>query len=116
MAEELPERYFYNRNKIVSIGQVLKDVLPKRAIADKTYNRVKSAWQHIVGDEVCKCTDITGLKNGVLYVSVESTVLIHHLTNFEKHAIITRINEIIGTKCIEDIRFKAGMLDEYRGK
>ena len=114
--EELPERYFYNRNKIVSIGQVLKDVLPKRNIADKTYNRVKSAWQHIVGDEVCKCTDITGLKNGVLYVSAESTVLIHHLTNFEKHAIITRINEIIGTKCIEDIRFKAGMLDGNRGK
>lgn len=111
MKEELPERYFSNRNKIAKIGQLLKDVLPRRNNADKTYGQVKNAWQHIVGDEVCKCTEITGLKNGVLYVSVESTVLIHHLTNFERHAIIARINEIMGTKCIEDIRFKAGKLN-----
>ncbi len=116
MVGELPERYFYNRNTAVRIGQVLKDVLPKRNAADRVYNQVKNAWQHIVGEDVCKCTSITGIKNGVLYVNAESAVLIHHLTNFEKNAIISRINEIMGTKCIDDIRFKAGMLDGNRGK
>jgi hypothetical protein len=114
--EELPERYFFNKNKTVRIGQVLKDVLPKRNAASKIYCQVRDAWQYILGDEVCKCTEITNLKGGVLYVSVESPVLIHHLTNFEKHAIIARINEIIGMKCIEDIRFRAGMLNGSKGK
>ncbi|GAN32725.1 MAG: DUF721 domain-containing protein [Candidatus Brocadia sp. AMX2] len=114
MAEELPERYFYNRNKIVRIGQILKDVFPKRSITDRTYNQVREAWRRIAGDDVCKYSDVTGLKNRVLYVNVESAALIHHLTNFEKHAIIARINEIVGTKCVEDIRFKAGMIDEGR--
>ncbi|NUO08253.1 MAG: DUF721 domain-containing protein [Candidatus Brocadia sp.] len=111
MRGELPERYFYNRSKIIQIGQVLKDILPKRNATDKTFQQIRNAWHHIVGDDVCKCTDITSLKNGVLYVGVESTALIHHLTNFERHAIIARINEIMGMKCIEDIRFKAGMVD-----
>ncbi|MFN3533508.1 MAG: DUF721 domain-containing protein [Candidatus Brocadia sp.] len=114
--EELPERYFYNRNKIVRIGQILKDVVPRRVVIDRTYNKVRGAWQRIVGEDVCKSAVITGLKNRVLYVNVESAALIHHLTNFEKHAIIARINEIIGTKCIEDIRFKIGMVDEGRGE
>lgn len=114
MLGEIPERYFYNRSKIASIGQVLKEVFPKRSGVDKTYHRVKEAWQNIVGEEICQCTEITGLKRGVLYVSVESTPLIHHLTNFEKGAIIFRINELMSTRCIEDIRFKAGMINDDR--
>lgn len=116
MAEELPERYFYNRKMAIQIGQILKSLVPRRSTTDRTFNKVRDAWQRIVGEDVCKCAVVTGLKNGVLYVYVESAALIHHLTNFEKHAIIARINEIIGTKCIEDIRFKAGITDEGRRK
>lgn len=112
MLGEMPERYFYNRNKVLSIGQVLKDVFPKRFGPDKTYHKVKEVWQNIVGEEICQCTEITGLKRGVLYVSVESAVLIHHLTNFEKDAIISRINDLMGTRYIEDIRFKTGMVND----
>lgn len=111
MMEELPERYFYEKNRVVRIGQVLKDVIPRRNAVDRTYNQVKNAWRQIVGEDVYKCSAITGIKNRVLYVNVESTVLIHHLTNFEKNAIIARINEIMGTESIEDIRFKAGKSD-----
>ena len=116
MLGEMPERYFYNRKKVLSIGQVLKDVFPKRFGADKTYHKVKDAWKDVVGEEICQCTEITGLKRGVLYVSVESTVLIHHLTNFEKDAIISGINDLMSTRCIEDIRFKVGMVNDDRRK
>ena len=116
MLGEMPERYFYNRNKVLSIGQVLKDVFPKRCGPDKTYHKVKDAWKDVVGEEICQCTEITGLKRGVLYVSVESTVLIHHLTNFEKDAIIAKINELTRMKYLNDIRFKVGMLNNGRRK
>lgn len=111
MAEELPERYFYNRVRAVRIGQILKDIVPRRGFADRTFSRVRDAWQSVVGEDVCRYAVVKALKKGVLYVNVESTALVHHLTNFEKHAIIARINEIMGAKCIEDIRFKAGIAE-----
>ncbi|MEP9412159.1 MAG: DUF721 domain-containing protein [Candidatus Brocadia sp.] len=114
MAEELPERYFYNRIRAVQIGQILKDIVPRRSFAGSTFNKVRDAWRCIVGEDVCRYTVVKGFKKGVLYVNVESMALVHHLTNFEKHAIIARINEIMGAKCIEDIRFKAGIVDEGR--
>jgi predicted nucleic acid-binding Zn ribbon protein len=116
MSGEMPERYFYNRRSVARIGQILRDVIPKRGGSNSTYNRVRGVWRDVVGEDVCKYADVKGLRNGVLYVNAESTSLIHHLTNFEKHAIIARINEIMGMKCIEDIRFKAGMLDGSKGK
>jgi len=46
-----------------------------------------------------------------MYVNAESSAMIHHLTNFEKYAIIHKINNIIGSKYIEDIRFKVGITE-----
>ncbi|MBE7445565.1 MAG: DUF721 domain-containing protein [Planctomycetia bacterium] len=116
MLEEMPERYFYNRRKVLSIGQLLKEVFPKGHGADKTCHKVNEAWRSVVGEEVCQCTEITGLKKGVLYVTVESAPLIHHLTNFEKDAIISGINELMSTQYVQDIRFKAGMVNNGRRK
>ena len=106
MREELPERYFSNKNKAVRLGQLLKETFPKKSLIDKTFQKVMSVWSEVVGNEVYKSTKITGIKNGIMYVGVESSAMIHHLTNFEKYAIIHKINNIIGFKYIEDIRFK----------
>lgn len=114
MKQELPERYFYQKKDIAKIGQILKGIIPKQNTEDKTYRQIKNAWRHIVGEEVCKDTEIVGLKSGILFVHAESSAVIHHLTNFEKHAIIEGINNILGTKSIEDIRFKTGILYEGR--
>lgn len=116
MFEELPERYFFHKRGAVKVGQVLKDLFPKRTGADKTLQEVRDVWREIVGEEVSRCTEIMDLKKGVLYVTVESTVLIHHLTNFEKNAIIAKIQELTRGKYLNDIRFKVGMLNDGRRK
>lgn len=110
MKEELPERYFFSKKKVLKIGQILKDTFPKK-YNNRTYQRVKNAWDSVVGHEVCQTTKITGLKNGILYVVVESSVMIHYLTNFEKTVIIEAINTILETKYIEDIHFKVGNIN-----
>ena len=109
--EELPDRFFFDRNKTIKISQILKDAFPRKRIADKIHQKVKSAWREVVGNEICQSTEVIELKNGILYVHVESPALIHHLTNFEKYAIIIGLNNLIGSKCIEDIRFKAGNIN-----
>lgn len=105
MREELPDRYFYGKSKAIRIKELLKDVFPKKRAEDKECYLVRNIWKLIVGEEVYQCTEIVGLKNGILYVNVESSVMIHHLTNFEKHAIIEKISDIAGTE-VKDIRFK----------
>lgn len=110
MKEELPERYFRSKNRIVRLGQLLKEAFPKKSLLiDKNCQKVMSIWREVVGNEIYKSTRIAGIKNGIMYVNAESSAMIHHLTNFEKYAIIHKINNIIGTKYIEDIRFKAGV-------
>ncbi|MDR4506675.1 MAG: DUF721 domain-containing protein [Candidatus Brocadiaceae bacterium] len=108
MKEELPERYFYQKNTSIRIGHILKDLYPGKNATKHAYQKLKNAWRTIVGDEIFQCTEITGIKNRVLYVTVESTTMIHYLTNFEKSAIIVRFNEIVDTVRIDDIRFTVG--------
>jgi len=109
MKEELPERYFTHKKKAVRLGLLLKEAFPKKELFDKNCQKTMSAWSEIVGNEVCKTTKITGIKNGIMYVGVESSAMIHHLTNFEKYAIIHKINTLLGFKYIEDIRFTVGV-------
>ncbi|TVM04369.1 MAG: hypothetical protein CV087_00290 [Candidatus Brocadia sp. WS118] len=116
MLEGLPERYFFNRSSAVKVGQVLKGLFPRRSGGDKICREVKDAWKEIVGEEVCQGTEITELRKGILYVNVESPALIHHLTNFEKDAIISKINELTRMKYLNDIRFKVGILNDSRRK
>ena len=107
--KELPERYFTNKKKVLRLGQLLKEVFPKKSLIDKNCQKVMSVWSEVVGSEIYKSTRITGIKNGIMYVGVESSAMIHHLTNFEKYAIIHKINNVMGMKYIEDIRFKVGI-------
>jgi len=109
MKEELPERYFTNKKKVVRLGQLLKEAFPKKSLIDKNRQKVMRVWSEIVGNEIYKNARITGIKNGIMYVNVESSAMIHHLTNFEKYAIIHKINTILGFKYIEDVRFKVGV-------
>ncbi|MCF6147831.1 MAG: DUF721 domain-containing protein [Candidatus Kuenenia sp.] len=110
MKEELPERYFNNKNKPKQIGDLLKELFPPKTLSrtNTLYNNVRNAWRNIVGEEIFQITRIDGLKNRILYINVESSAMIHHLTNFERHAIIIRINDLLGKNFIDDIRFKVG--------
>lgn len=114
MKEELPERYFYSRNTTTRIDKILKEILPKRGPLNKNHRRIENAWRGIIGENIYHSTEIAQLKNGILYINVESSVMAHHLTNFEKLAIINKINDTIGEKCVEDIRFKVGRIKDDR--
>src|SRR4030067_2233564 len=96
---ELPERYFTNKNKVVRLGQLLKEAFPKKTLIDKNCQKVMSVWSEIVGNEIYKSTRITGIKNGVMYVNAESPVMIHHLINIKRDAITHNINNIRGSIC-----------------
>ncbi len=112
MKEELPDRYFYKRKDAIKIGKLLKGIIPEKKSYNVDLRLIREAWREIVGDEVYKSTEVRWLKDMILYVHAESATMIHHLTNFEKGAIISRINETMGRQYIRDIRFRSGMPKE----
>ena len=65
--QELPERYFTNKKKVLRLGQLLKELFPKKSLIDKNCQKVMSVWSEVVGDEIYKSTKITGIKNGIMY-------------------------------------------------
>jgi len=73
--KELPERYFTNKKKVVRLGQLLKEAFPKKSLIDKNCQKVMSVWSEVVGSEIYKSTRITGIKNGIMYVVVELSVM-----------------------------------------
>ena len=106
---EMPDRYFRDKRSVMKIGQLLKGVLPKRSASDRTLQKLRDAWRQVVGEEVFRMTKVLMLKCRVLQIGVESAVMIHYLTSFERNAIITQINDITGEKSVEDIKFRVGM-------
>lgn len=73
---------------------------------------LKADWEKIVG-KICEKCQPDYIKEGILYVRVESPVFIHHFT-FEKVKYIKLINDYFGEKVIKDIVVKTGKLDENR--
>lgn len=71
---------------------------------------LKAEWEKIVG-KICEKCQPEYIKDGVLYIRVESPVFIHHLT-FEKNKYIEKVNKYFCKKVIKDIVVKTGKLSE----
>lgn len=65
---------------------------------------VISSWQDLMGPAVAQRTIELKIKNKVLYLKMDSSVMREELMN-GKQIIITRINEFAGFEIIRDIWF-----------
>ncbi len=69
--------------------------------------RIRDMWEAIVGPHIAKKASPEGIRNGILSVSVESSVWMQELT-FMKQQILERINKVCESSKVQDIRFKLG--------
>jgi hypothetical protein len=70
-------------------------------------------WPEIVGAEIAKHSCPTKIEYGIIVVTVANSAWCHHLSMM-KHNIIAKVNNFIGEKLINDIRFQAGNLKNCR--
>lgn len=66
-------------------------------------------WPEIVGEEIAKHSCPTKIEYGIIVVTVANSAWTHHLSMMKQN-IINKVNEYIGEKLINDIRFQAGSL------
>ena len=69
--------------------------------------RIRDMWEAVVGPHIAKKATPEGIRNGILQVSVVSSVWMQELT-FMKQQILERINQACESSGVKDIRFRLG--------
>ena len=64
-----------------------------------------AAYEELVGKMYCKHTKSINFKNKVLYVKLDSAALKQELS-FKKEEIITRLNQKLGRRIVEQLDIK----------
>ena len=87
----------------------LKTVLEKTLKETGTQERVRQGraitlWSKAAGKEISKVTEVTYLKNGVMFVKTETPVWRNELI-FQKEEIINKMNNLLKKRIIKDIKF-----------
>lgn len=84
------------------IGQVLRTNHLDKQLNEK---RLIEAWPKVLGENIMKYTSDLSIKNKVLYVSLNSSVLRHDLF-ISREEIKTSLNRNVGAEVINNIIFR----------
>lgn len=85
----------------IAMDQYLKAMGIDRKIIE---TEVLSKWHKIMGDAVEERTEAKSIKNGVLYLKINSSVMRNELFQM-RSVIIKRVNEAAGFELISDVFF-----------
>jgi hypothetical protein len=93
-----------------TVKNILSAALKQWGVKHK-YNQQSAInhWPEIVGAEIAKHSCPTKIEYGIIVVTVANSAWCHHLSMMKQN-IITKLNDFIGEKLINDIRFQAGSL------
>lgn len=70
------------------------------------YIFIARQWKRVMGREICSKTEITGIRENVIYIGAVNPVWASHLTQMKKE-LLDRLNGAIKPLKLKDIRFKA---------
>ncbi len=104
---DLPDRFYLQTNRINRLSAALKEFV-KGSNLEKAFKHreILNLWQEITGEEVSKHTRIVGLKRSCLFVEVDSSARLHHLTNYCKDDILRELQARYKNTFITSIQFK----------
>ena len=94
------------RNNTQTIGELLKQYVDAMHIRGKlNESRIKENWEKILGKNAASLTNKLVIKNKILYVYLDSSVLRNELLMM-RETLIYRINEMAGEDIVEKIVLK----------
>lgn len=98
------------------LGDILPETLRKKSIHLPMKDRLLiDAWNRAVGPQIGAKAQPDRLRDDVLYVRVSTSVWMHEL-QFMKQDIIARLNEVLGSAAVSQIRFFIGEVDAPAAK
>ena len=82
---------------------VLKDLRIDRRRAEAEIVKV---WNHLLDPDIVAHAQPTGLRNGTLFVSVDSNVWLSEIVRYRRHEILDRLGHSFGREFIQRISFR----------
>ena len=96
------------KNSLQDLKSLLQSIVTKiDGAPHQDQFRIRDMWEAVVGPHIAKKATPEGIRNGILQVSVESSVWMQELT-FMKQQILERINQACESSGVKDIRFRLG--------
>jgi hypothetical protein len=95
------------RRQVPRIGDILGEVTSLRGLATtRGTERLEEAWRQAVGEVTAKYSRVGPLRRGTLEILVANSVLLQELAGFQKQSLLSRLQEILKTNQIRDLRFR----------
>lgn len=101
------------------IGEYLERIFTRHGLGQE-YKEQEPLflWEEVVGENIAKLTSPLRVRDRVMFVEVQNSVIGHELS-LMKEDYISKVNERLGKKRIKDIRFRVGQVGkpgERKGK
>ncbi|MBI2252134.1 MAG: DUF721 domain-containing protein [Armatimonadetes bacterium] len=77
--------------------------------------KIDSFWEEIAGEKIFQNTQISFIKDGILYVKVKNSAWVYELSCL-KEIIRQKINQKLNENIIKDLHFKTGIIKKNYSK
>lgn len=91
------------------LGDMLQDTVASVKRVRSRNKSLREKWEKAVGEEISSHTEVRMVKNGVLYVEVDSATWLHHVSTFKKEELLTSMQNEFKRGYISEIKFRVGV-------
>ncbi len=85
--------------------QVVKDLRLERRQAE---TEIVKVWNNLLDPNITAHAQPTGLRNGTLFVNVDSSVWLDEIVRYRRREILQRLQNSFGSEAIRKISFRVG--------
>ena len=93
------------KNASALVASVCKQLRMDSRLAEAEIVRV---WNHLIDPRITAHAQPTGIREGTLFVTVDSSVWLADILQFHRREILTRLQHSFGKKLIARISFRTG--------
>ena len=101
-----------NRRGPRALSEILGELFTVRGYGRlRVRQELEAAWNHAVGEPLCRQTQLGEVRRGVLNVTVSHSALLEELAAFRKPALLAALRAGAAGTTIQDIRFRVGAVE-----
>ncbi|MBS1257832.1 MAG: hypothetical protein MAG551_00885 [Candidatus Scalindua arabica] len=103
------EQFGRNKRAVKKLGDMLQDTAAAVKRVRSRNKSLREKWRKAVGEEISSHTEVRKVKNGVLYVEVDSATWLHHVSTFKKEELLVSMQNEFKKGHISEIKFRVGV-------
>lgn len=94
------------KSNLIKLGDAISQLFKEENLDEKySVFAIRNSWEDIVGLTVAKHTTQINYAKGILFVSIDSSI-IRNETAYVKENIIDKVNKFVGKKLIKELVLK----------